>query len=56
LVFQCLVAAISLVCISHNLRKYGFRKFLFVDRYHGHMAQFRDEYVKKINVRKTFLF
>ncbi|XP_011044193.1 PREDICTED: uncharacterized protein LOC105139455 isoform X1 [Populus euphratica] len=49
LVFQCLVAAISLVCISHNLRKYGFRKFLFVDRYHGHMAQFRDEYVKKIN-------
>jgi hypothetical protein len=56
LVFQCLVAAISLACISYNLRKYGFRKFLFVDRYHGHMAQFRDEYVKKINVRKTFLF
>ncbi|KAJ6375407.1 hypothetical protein OIU77_000397 [Salix suchowensis] len=49
LVFQCLVAAISLVCISYSLRQYGFRKFLFVDRSHGHMAQFRDEYVKKIN-------
>ncbi|CAK7336663.1 unnamed protein product [Dovyalis caffra] len=49
LVFQCLVAAISFVCISHSLRKYGVRKFLFVDRFHGHMAQFRDEYVKKIN-------
>lgn len=56
LVFQCLVAAISLVCISYSLRQYGFRKFLFVDRSHGHMAQFRDEYVKKINVRKTFFF
>ncbi|KAB5525108.1 hypothetical protein DKX38_022857 [Salix brachista] len=49
LVFQSLVATISLVCISHNLRKYGARKFLFVDRYHGHLAQYRDEYVKKIN-------
>ncbi|KAG5230290.1 NADH-ubiquinone oxidoreductase [Salix suchowensis] len=49
LVFQSLVATISLVCISHSLRKYGARKFLFVDRYHGHLAQFRDEYVKKIN-------
>jgi hypothetical protein len=50
LVFQSLVATISLACISHNLRKYGIRKFLFVDRFHGHMAQYRDEYVKKINV------
>lgn len=49
LVFQSLVATISLACISHNLRKYGIRKFLFVDRFHGHMAQYRDEYVKKIN-------
>ncbi|XP_062116013.1 uncharacterized protein LOC133830113 [Humulus lupulus] len=45
---QSLVAAISLLCISHNFRKYGLRKFLFVDRYHGHMTQFRDEYSRKI--------
>lgn len=56
LVFQSLVATISLVYISHNLRKYGARKFLFVDRYHGHLVQFRDEYVKKINVSNPFLF
>ncbi|KAJ9163868.1 hypothetical protein P3X46_023495 [Hevea brasiliensis] len=49
LVFQSLAAAISLLCISHNLRKYGVRNFLFVDRSHGHMAEFRDEYVKKIH-------
>ncbi|KAJ4821860.1 hypothetical protein Tsubulata_038432 [Turnera subulata] len=48
LVFECLAAAISLLCISHNLRKYGVRKFLFVDRYHGHLSQFDDEYAKKI--------
>ncbi|GLT64350.1 hypothetical protein SLA2020_368520 [Shorea laevis] len=47
---QSLVAAISLLCISHNLRKYRLRKFLFVDKYHGHGAQFRKDYVKKINV------
>ncbi|GKV05440.1 hypothetical protein SLEP1_g59668 [Rubroshorea leprosula] len=46
---QSLVAAISLLCISHNLRKYRLRKFLFVDKYHGHGAQFRKDYVKKIN-------
>ena len=51
LVFQSLVAAISLLCISHNLRKYGIRRFLFVDRCHGHMTQFRDEYIIKIKVR-----
>lgn len=50
LVSQSLVAAISLFCISRNLRKYGLRKFLFVDRLHGHMSQFREEYLQKINV------
>ncbi|KAL6175015.1 hypothetical protein ACLB2K_051658 [Fragaria x ananassa] len=49
LVCESLVAAVSLLCISHNLRKYGVRKFLFVDRYHGHMTQFHDEYIRKIN-------
>ncbi|GLU18512.1 hypothetical protein SLE2022_348080 [Rubroshorea leprosula] len=46
---QSLAAAISLLCISHNLRKYRLRKFLSVDKYHGHGAQFRKDYVKKIN-------
>ncbi|XP_026407513.1 uncharacterized protein LOC113302778 isoform X4 [Papaver somniferum] len=45
---QSLLAAISLLCVSHNLRKHGIRKFLFVDRYHGHMGKFREEYVKMI--------
>ncbi|KAF2314179.1 hypothetical protein GH714_023899 [Hevea brasiliensis] len=49
LVFQSLAAAISLVCISHNLRKYGVRNFLFVDRSHGYITEFRDEYIKKIH-------
>ncbi|WRX17043.1 Protein of unknown function DUF3537 - like 2 [Theobroma cacao] len=49
LVSQFLVSAISLFCISRNLRKYGIRKFLFVDRYHGHVEQFREEYAKKID-------
>lgn len=49
LVSESLVAAISLVCISYNLRKYGIRRFLFVDRYHGHKLQYRDEYIQKIN-------
>ncbi|KAL3512584.1 hypothetical protein ACH5RR_025301 [Cinchona calisaya] len=47
---QVVVSAISLLCISHNLRKYGVRKLLFVDRLHGHMSQFRHQYVQKIQV------
>lgn len=50
LVSQSLGAAISLLCVSHNLRKYGVRRFLFVDKCHGHMTQFREEYTKKIRV------
>ncbi|CAM8936882.1 unnamed protein product [Rhodiola kirilowii] len=48
LVSQALLAAISLLCVSHNLKKYGVRKFLFVDRTHGHLPQFRDQYIKMI--------
>jgi hypothetical protein len=55
LVSESLVAAISLLFISHNLRKYGVRKFLFVDRYHGHVVQFREEYLQKINVSNTHI-
>lgn len=47
---QVCLAAVSLLCLSHNLRKYGIRKFLFVDRYNGQMVRFREEYVSKITV------
>ncbi|KAJ8539971.1 hypothetical protein K7X08_026360 [Anisodus acutangulus] len=49
LVSQALLAAASLLCLSHNLRKYGIRKFLFVDRHSGHMERFSDQYHKKIS-------
>ncbi|KAL2465442.1 Protein of unknown function (DUF3537) [Abeliophyllum distichum] len=50
LVSQTVVAAISLLCISHILRKYGVRKMLFVDQCHGHLSQFRHLYLQKIRV------
>ena len=53
LVCESLVATVSLLCTSHNLRKYGIRRFLFVDRYHGQMTQFHDEYILKINVSQS---
>ncbi|KAF5441835.1 hypothetical protein F2P56_037211 [Juglans regia] len=45
---QACLAAVSLLCISHNLRKYGIRKFLFVDRSNGQMSRFHDVYVRQI--------
>ncbi|XP_022726803.1 uncharacterized protein LOC111282812 [Durio zibethinus] len=45
---QACLAAVSLFCISFNLRNYGIRKFLFVDRYGGQMARFTNLYVKQI--------
>ncbi|XP_028790512.1 uncharacterized protein LOC114746461 [Neltuma alba] len=45
---QACLAAVSLVCLSHNLRKYGLRRFLFVDRHSGQIASFRKDYVKQI--------
>lgn len=49
-VSQACLAAVSLLCISHNLRKYGIRKFLFVDRFNGQMSRLHDDYVKQISV------
>ncbi|PKA48162.1 hypothetical protein AXF42_Ash020507 [Apostasia shenzhenica] len=48
LVFEALLAAFSLACISRNLFKYDIRKFLFVDQHHGQMDRFHKEYVRKI--------
>ncbi|KAI3694158.1 hypothetical protein L1987_77119 [Smallanthus sonchifolius] len=44
-----LVSAFALLCLSHNLRKYGIRKFLFVDQYSGHVERFSKEYIQKIS-------
>ncbi|XVF85204.1 hypothetical protein PTKIN_Ptkin17bG0099200 [Pterospermum kingtungense] len=46
---QACLAAVSLFCVSFNLRKYGIRRFLFVDRYGGQMARFANLYVKQIS-------
>ncbi|KAK7246962.1 hypothetical protein RIF29_41835 [Crotalaria pallida] len=48
--FQAILAAVSLLCLSHNLRKYGLRRFLFVDRHSGNLAYFHNDYVKQIKV------
>ena len=49
-VSQASLAASSMLCFSHNLRKYGVRKFLFVDRYSGYVERFSAQYVQKISV------
>lgn len=48
---QACLAAVSLLCLSHNLRKYGLKRFLTVDRKISSLARFRKDYVKKILVR-----
>ncbi|KAG8493095.1 hypothetical protein CXB51_010650 [Gossypium anomalum] len=53
---QACLAAVSLFCISFNLRKYGIRRFLFVDRYGGQMVRFTDLYVKQIAVKLLSYF
>ncbi|CAK9312433.1 unnamed protein product [Citrullus colocynthis] len=45
---QACLAAVSLLCLSHNLRKYGIKRFLSVDRQSTSLARFRKDYVKKI--------
>ncbi|KAI3499539.1 hypothetical protein L1887_35342 [Cichorium endivia] len=47
-VSQAIVAAISLLCVSHNLRKYGVRRLLFVDHYDGYAVLYRQLYIQKI--------
>ncbi|KAK4265014.1 hypothetical protein QN277_026121 [Acacia crassicarpa] len=46
---QACLAAVSLVCLSHNLRKYGLRRFLFVDRQSGQIGSFHKDYVQQIS-------
>ncbi|KAL9225583.1 hypothetical protein vseg_001488 [Gypsophila vaccaria] len=45
---QLLLGVVSLVCLSHNIKRKGIRKFLFVDRYRGHTSRFMDMYIQTI--------
>ncbi|KAK1550071.1 hypothetical protein Q3G72_013217 [Acer saccharum] len=45
---QSCLAAISLLCFSFNFRKYGIKRFLFVDRYSGQLVRFRNQYIQQI--------
>ncbi|XP_076896181.1 uncharacterized protein LOC143549056 [Bidens hawaiensis] len=52
---QAVVAAISLLCVSHNLRKYGVRKLLFVDCHDAYAVLYPQLYIQKIYVSfRTF--
>ncbi|CAH8257380.1 unnamed protein product [Arabidopsis lyrata] len=48
-VSQALLAGVSLLCVSHNLRKHGIRKFLFVDQLSGRMGRLKAQYIKQIS-------
>lgn len=47
---QACLAAVSLLCLSHNLRKYGIQRFLYVDRVNCQVARFQKQYIKQIRV------
>ena len=53
--FQTCLASVSLICLSHNLRKYGLTRFLFVDRHAAHMPCFHHDYVKQISVMAVII-
>ena len=44
------LAVVSLLCVSHNLRKHGIRKFLFVDQLSGRMGRLKAQYIQQISV------
>ncbi|CAN8243800.1 unnamed protein product [Cochlearia groenlandica] len=48
-VSQACLAGVSLLCVSHNLRKHGIRKFLFVDQLSGRMGRLKDQYIQQIS-------
>ncbi|KAI4336607.1 hypothetical protein L6164_015113 [Bauhinia variegata] len=53
--FQASLAAVSLFCLSYNLRKYGLRRFLFVDRHSGQMASLHKDYIRQISTAREIL-
>lgn len=55
-VSQACLAGVSLLCVSHNLRKYGIREFLFVDQLSGRMGRLKDQYMQQISVIWFFFY
>lgn len=55
-VSQACLAAVSLLCVSHNLRKHGIRKFLFVDQLSGRMGRLKALYIQQISVILPLFF
>uniref|UniRef100_A0A1D1YEC1 Uncharacterized protein n=1 Tax=Anthurium amnicola TaxID=1678845 RepID=A0A1D1YEC1_9ARAE len=47
---QASLAAVSLLCVSHNLRKYGVRKLLFVGKCYEGLDGLHGQYVDRIKV------
>ncbi|KAF3554985.1 hypothetical protein F2Q69_00012359 [Brassica cretica] len=48
-VSQACLAGVSLLCVSHNLRKHGIRKFFFVDQLSGRMGRLKAQYIQQIS-------
>ncbi|KAJ8773593.1 hypothetical protein K2173_005839 [Erythroxylum novogranatense] len=54
---QACLAAVSLFCLSLNLRKYGVRRFLLADRYSSRMTHSSGQYVQQIkNAMRLLVF
>lgn len=53
---QACLAGVSLLCVSHNLRKHGIRKFLFVDQLSGRMGRLKAQYIQQILVILLIFF
>ena len=49
-VSQACLAGVSLLCVSHNVRKHGIRKFFFVDQLSGRMGRLKAQYIQQISV------
>ncbi|KAL0771513.1 hypothetical protein Bca101_036664 [Brassica carinata] len=48
-VSQACLAGVSLLCVSHNVRKHGIRKFFFVDQLSGRMGRLKAQYIQQIS-------
>ncbi|KAJ8758837.1 hypothetical protein K2173_002616 [Erythroxylum novogranatense] len=57
LAMQACLAAVSLLCLTLNVRKYGVRSFILADRYSGPMTHSSSQYVQQIkNSLQLFVF
>ena len=53
---NAVLAIISLLCISHNLKEDGFKKFMFLDELTDRQLSFLKEYIKACNVSNAQIF